>query len=108
MKNREKVKQLNDSMYREIERVKKLYMPEIISLYYKFRVSELINNGWTYRGLYPAGGKNAYFFENDETVWVILDDEDGDGINHVFTYNGYKQRNICDMDDLEYYNETGE
>ncbi len=111
---REKVKLLQFERDLELEAIHEKYKPKFAALKFKFNLNDILKDGWVRSWQYFArGNKNEWQFDkktseiSSRTICIVFDSryayDENNEIIEVITYSGCPQRNIVDMEDLDYY-----
>lgn len=105
---REQIQEIISERDKEIDLIYEKYKPRLNALRYKFNFKEIEDDGWVRSWRYLArGNKNEWEYDkktgeiSSRTICIVFDDKNE--IREVITCSGCPQRNIVDMEDLDYY-----
>ena len=76
-------------------------------------IKDIESDGWVKgRKYYPRGSKNEYEYNKkipNHEFWtrtILIDFDEQNNIKQIVTYSGCQQRDITDMNDLNYFFEN--
>lgn len=113
MERREKIQQLENERRKEVEAINDKYTPKFKELKYGFSLDDIKADGWIKGSqCHNRGNKNEWEYDKripnhpfwTRTVNIVFGEKNE--IIELITNSGCQQRNIVDMEDLNYYFEN--